>query len=241
VSLTVTPMICAWFMGRPRPLDEERGHRHLGRRLGQAFDRGFNSVLRGYGRSLNWVLRHRVLMNLVTLATVVFTVWLYIIVPKGFLPNEDTGLLMGQTIAAPAISFNAMETLQRQIVGIIMKDPAVAEVGSRIGVSTGFSSLNRGNLYISLKPMNVRHVSSAEVIARLRPKLAHIAGIQTFLIPQEDLRTGGRQSASDYDFVLSGDNLTELQTWALTLEASRRSLNSRIFPAIRTGPARKWT
>ena len=224
VSLTVTPMICAWFMGRPRPLDEERGHRHLGRRLGQAFDRGFNSVLRGYGRSLNWVLRHRVLMNLVTLATVVFTVWLYIIVPKGFLPNEDTGLLMGQTIAAPAISFNAMETLQRQIVGIIMKDPAVAEVGSRIGVSTGFSSLNRGNLYISLKPMNVRHVSSAEVIARLRPKLAHIAGIQTFLIPQEDLRTGGRQSASDYDFVLSGDNLTELQTWALTLEAKLKTI-----------------
>jgi multidrug efflux pump len=224
VSLTVTPMICAWFMRRPRALEEERGHRHLARSLGQAFDRGFNGVLRAYGRSLNWVLRHRVLMNLVTLGTIVFTVWLYIIVPKGFLPNEDTGLLMGQTIAAPSISFKAMEALQRRVVSVILKDPAVAEVGSRIGVSSGFSSLNRGNIYVSLKPINVRHVTSDQVIARLRVRLARIPGIQSFLIPQEDLRTGGRQSASDYDFVLSGSNLSELQIWALKLEDKLKTI-----------------
>lgn len=224
VSLTVTPMICGWFMGRRRPAEDERAHRRWGRRAGEAFDRGFNRIVTSYGRSLNWVLRHRILMNLVTLSTIVFTVWLYIIVPKGFLPNEDTGLLMGQTIAAPSTSFQAMETLQRRVVAVIQKDPAVAEVGSRIGVSSGFSSLNRGNLYISLKPMNVRHVTSDQVIARLRTRLARIPGIQTFLMPQQDLRTGGRQSASDYDFVLSGSNLSELQTWALKLEDKLKTI-----------------
>lgn len=224
VSLSVTPMICAWFLRPQKPLSETRGLSRVGRRLGLAFDRGFDRVLRGYSRSLNWVLRHRILMNLLTLGTIAFTIWLYVIVPKGFLPTEDTGLLMGQTIAAPSISFEAMEKLQRRVVAIILKDPAVAEVGSRIGVSSGFSSLNRGNLYVSLKPIDVRKVSSDVVIARLRRQLARIPGIQAVLIPQEDLRTGGRQSASDYDFVLSGSNLDELQTWAIKLEAKLKTI-----------------
>jgi multidrug efflux pump len=224
VSLTVTPMICAWFMRPQNPAKRRRVHMRIARRLSLGFDRGFNAVLRTYGRSLDWVLRHRILMNLVTLATVIFTIWLYVIVPKGFLPNEDTGLLMGQTMAAPSISFKAMETLQRQVVAVVMKDPAVAEVGSRIGVANGFSSLNRGNLYISLKPVAERKLNSEQVIARLRAPLAKIAGIQSFLTPQQDLRTGGRQSASDYDFVLSGSNLSELQTWALKLEAKLKTI-----------------
>ncbi|MCB8881787.1 efflux RND transporter permease subunit [Acidisoma cellulosilytica] len=224
VSLTVTPMICAWFMPRHRPDDAAPARRSWGRRAGAAFDRTFNRIVNGYGRSLNWVLRHRILMNLVTLATIGFTVWLYIIVPKGFLPNEDTGLLMGQTIAAPSISFKAMEKLQRRVVAVIQKDPAIAEVGSRIGVANGFSSLNRGTMFISLKPIDVRHVTSDQVIARLRTKLNRIPGIQAFLIPQEDLRTGGRQSASDYDFVLSGSDLDELQTWALKLEDKLKTI-----------------
>ncbi len=224
VSLTVTPMICAWFMRPENPATRRRLHRRLGRRLGLGFERGFQAVLRFYGRSLDWVLRHRILMNLVTLGTVVFTVWLYTIVPKSFLPTEDTGLLMGQTTASPDISFKAMETLQRRVVAVVLKDPAVAEVGSRIGVASGFSSLNRGNLYISLKPMDERHLTSAAVIARLRAPLAKIAGVQTFLIPQEDLRTGGRTSASDYDFVLSGDNLAELQLWSQKLEDKLKTI-----------------
>ena len=169
-------------------------------------------------------MRHRILMNLVTLGTVVFTVWLYIIVPKSFLPTEDTGLLQGQTIASADISFKAMEKLQRRVVAVLLKDPAIAEVGSRIGVSSGFSSLNRGTLFVSLKPMSERHVTSAVVIARLRKQLAAIAGLQTFLIPQEDLRTGGRTSASDYDFVLSGDDLQELQLWSQKLEDKLKTI-----------------
>ena len=224
VSLTVTPMICAWFMRRETPLAEAPIHHRIGRSLGAWFERVFSAVLRGYGRSLDWVLRHRILMNLVTLATVIFTVWLYIIVPKSFLPSEDTGLLMGQTIANPDISFKAMEKLQRRVVAVLLKDPAIAEVGSRIGVASGFSSLNRGTLFISLKPMAERHVSDQVVIARLRKPLARIAGIQSFLIPQEDLRTGGRQSASDYDFVLSGDNLQELQLWSQKLEDKLKTI-----------------
>ncbi len=224
VSLTVTPMICAWFMRPENPQTRRRPHRRLGRRLGMGFERGFHAVLRGYGRSLDWVLRHRILMNLVTLGTVVFTVWLYTIVPKSFLPTEDTGLLMGQTTASPDISFKAMEKLQRRVVAVLLKDPAIAEVGSRIGVASGFSSLNRGTLFISLKPMSERHVTYSVVIARLRAPLAKIAGIQTFLIPQEDLRTGGRTSASDYDFVLSGDNLAELQLWSQKLEDKLKTI-----------------
>jgi multidrug efflux pump len=224
VSLTVTPMICAWFMRPQDPYTRRTIHRRLGRRLGMAFERGFRAVLRGYGRSLDWVLRHRILMNLVTLGTVIFTIWLYMIVPKSFLPTEDTGLLLGQTTASPDISFKAMQTLQRRVVAVLLQDPAIAEVGSRIGVASGFSSLNRGNLYVSLKPMSERHLTSAAVIARLRAPLAGIAGIQTFLIPQEDLRTGGRTSASDYDFVLTGDNLQELQLWSQKLEDKLKTI-----------------
>jgi multidrug efflux pump subunit AcrB len=163
-------------------------------------------------------------MNLATLGTVIFTVWLYVIVPKGFLPTEDTGLMQGQTLAAPDISFRAMEKLQERVVDVLLKDPAIAEVGSRIGVASGFSSLNRGNLYISLKPISERHVTSDVVIARLRRPLSEIAGIKATLTPEQDLRTGGRQSASDYDFVLSGDNLAELQQWSATLEAKLHTM-----------------
>jgi multidrug efflux pump len=224
VSLTVTPMICAWFMRPENPATRRTARRRVGRTLGLGFERGFRAVLRFYGRTLDWVLRHRILMNLVTLGTVVFTVWLYTVVPKSFLPTEDTGLLMGQTTAAPDISFKAMETLQRRVVSVLLKDPAIADVGSRIGVASGFSSLNRGNLFISLKPMSERHVSYSTVIARLRAPLAKVAGIQTFLIPQEDLRTGGRTSSSDYDFVLSGDNLQELQLWSQKLETKLKTI-----------------
>ncbi|WP_419758305.1 efflux RND transporter permease subunit [Acidisoma sp.] len=224
VSLTVTPMICAWFMRREAPLVRPGILGRGGRRLGAAFERGFRAVLRGYGRSLDWVLRHRILMNLVTLGTVILTVWLYTVVPKSFLPSEDTGLLMGQTIANPDISFKAMEKLQRRVVAVLLKDPAIDQVGSRIGVANGFSSLNRGTLFVSLKPMNERHVSDQTVIARLRAPLARIAGIQSYLIPQEDLRTGGRQSASDYDYVLSGDNLQELQLWSQKLEDKLKTI-----------------
>jgi len=217
VSLTVTPMICAWFM-RPITAQERRSTNRVLRVLSVSFDRAFNRLVRAYGRSLDWVLRHRVLMNLATLGTVIFTVWLYVIVPKGFLPTEDTGLMQGQTLAAPDISFRAMEKLQERVVDVLLKDPAIAEVGSRIGVASGFSSLNRGNLYISLKPIDERHVTSDAVIARLRRPLSQIAGIKATLTPEQDLRTGGRQSASDYDFVLSGDNLAELQQWSAKLE-----------------------
>ena len=224
VSLTVTPMICAWFMRPEKPAEARAIHHRVGHALGEGFERAFRAVLRGYARSLDWVLRHRILMNLATLATVILTVWLYTVVPKSFLPSEDTGLLMGQTIANPDISFKAMEKLQRRVVSVLLKDPAIAEVGSRIGVASGFSSLNRGTLFVSLKPMDERHVSDQAVIARLRGPLARIPGIQSYLIPQEDLRTGGRQSASDYDYVLSGDNLQELQLWSQKLEDKLKTI-----------------
>ena len=185
VSLTVTPMICAWFMRRETRCRARAFTAASAAAWCDGFERGFRAVLRGYARSLDWVLRHRILMNLVTLATVIFTVWLYTVVPKSFLPSEDTGLLMGQTIANPDISFKAMEKLQRRVVAVLLKDPAIAEVGSRIGVASGFSSLNRGTLFISLKPMaraprlrSGRHraIAQAARAHRRHPVLPHSPG-----------------------------------------------------------------
>ncbi len=185
VSLTLTPMICGRFT---------RGLAHAPRGLLGRLDRGIERLLRAwvraYARTLDLALRWRRLMLLVTLLTVVLTVWLYTIVPKGFLPIEDTGLIQGSTLASPDISFKAMSERQQQVVDVLLADPAIASVGSTVGVSSGFSSLNRGQLTIQLKPLAERGMSSEQVIARLRGPLARIGGVQTFLFSAQDLRAG---------------------------------------------------
>ncbi|HEX4262475.1 MAG TPA: efflux RND transporter permease subunit [Acetobacteraceae bacterium] len=216
VSLTLTPMICGRFMHRFEP--------GSGGRLDAAVERGFRSVLRGYARTLDWALRWRRLMLLVTLATIAGTVWLYKAVPKGFLPIEDTGLIMGQTLAAPDISFHAMEQRQESVVRVLLRDPAIDSVGSTIGVSSGFNGLNRGNLTIQLKPLAQRGISSERVIARLRPRLAHVGGVQTFLFSAQDLRAGGRSGGSQFQFVLLDPSLSELRVWSQRLEAKLKTI-----------------
>ncbi len=215
VSLTLTPMICGRFARHssitPRGV--------LGR-IDRAIEAAFRSVIGGYARTLDWALRHRFLMLMVTLGSVVATVWLYTVVPKGFLPIEDTGLILGSTLASPDISFKAMSERQQQVVDVLLGDPAIASVGSTIGVSTGFSSLNRGNLTIQLKPLGQRGLSSEAVIARLRGKLAAIGGVQTFLQSAQDLRTGGRSGGSQFQFVLLDQDLAELRTWSQKMEAA---------------------
>ena len=161
--------------------------------------------------SLDVVLRHRFLTLLVFLATIALTAGLYVKTPKGFFPQDDTGLIFGGTRAAPDISFEAMKELQQRATKIVLSDPAVAYVGSSVGASTFNASVNNGRLFISLKPPSERgNVTSQQVINRLRPKLLDVGGMRVFMFPAQDIRAGGRQSSSSYQFTLWDPDLDEL-------------------------------
>ena len=217
VSLTLTPMMLGRFMqshGTPRGV-----WGWIDRRVDCVFRRAQEL----YRRSLTVALRWRRVMLLVTLAVVVGTVKLYGVVPKGFLPVQDTGLIMGSTNASPDISFDAMAARQKRVVDILLADPAVEAVGSTIGITSGWSSINRGQLTVSLKPLRQRGLSSEEVMARLRPKLVQMAGIETYLWSAQDLRGGGRSGGSGFQFVLLDQNLDELRQWALKVRDALRN------------------
>ncbi len=213
VSLTLTPMMCGRSSG---PAGRRRGC-SAGSTAGSS---GLDRTLALYARTLAWALRRRELMLLVTLGCAVGTVVLYREVPKGFLPTQDTGLLQGSTVADPSTSFAAMRTRQQRVVDVLLADPAVASVGSTVGVTSGFASLNRGQLTVQLKPLAERGLSSEQVIARLRPKLTAMADVQTFLYSAQDLRGGGRSGGSQFQFVLLDENLAELRTWTARLETA---------------------
>ncbi len=218
VSLTLTPMMCGRFMVT-----------HVAPRgvwgwIDRGVDRVFDGAQRLYLRSLDWALRWRRLMLLVTLAVVVGTVKLYGYVPKGFLPIQDTGLLMGMTTASPDISFAAMAERQKLVVDVLLSDPAIESVGSTIGITSGWSSINRGALTISLKPLNERKLSSEEVLTRLRPKFKQMSGIETSLWSAQDLRGGGRSGGSGFQFVLLDQDLNELREWTLKLQEALRGV-----------------
>jgi multidrug efflux pump len=212
VSLSLTPMLVGRFL-RPPPVNPKRT---IWRRIDGLIDRFFLWLQAAYAGSLGVALRWRWLMLLLTVAAAGLTVWLYIIVPKSFLPDQDTGLMQGATLAGPEISFAAMTQRQRAVVEILMADPAIASVGSTIGVSSGWASLNRGQLTIGLKPLSERGVTAEQVITRLRPQLNRMAGIQTFLWSAQELRGGGRTGASN-QFVLLGEDLGELRDNTIAL------------------------
>ncbi|HET6182901.1 MAG TPA: efflux RND transporter permease subunit [Acetobacteraceae bacterium] len=212
VSLTLTPMICGRYM------TPEHGRTGFWHRFSEGFERGFASLRRFYARSLGWSLRHQAFMLLLLALTVIVTVRLYGTVAKGFIPIQDTGILLGSTVASPDVSFKAMEERQRAVVDVLLADPAVDTVASMVGVASGWSSLNRGSILVSLKPLGARHVSSEEVIERLRPKLMRLGGVQTFLASAQDLRGGGRAGGSQFQFVLIGDEVGELRRWSQLLE-----------------------
>ena len=215
VSLTLTPMICARLVPRVRPMP--RWWQAVDRAVERAFDRG----LAFYSGSLGWALGRRWLMLLVTLGALVGTIGLIYVVPKGFLPIQDTGLVQGSTNADPSVSFAAMAARQRRVVDVLLADPAVASIGSGIGVTNGFgASSNRGQLTIQLKPLSERDVSSEQFIARVRPKLAAMADVQTNLYSAQDLRGGGRSGGSQFQFVLLDPDLEELRIWTARLETA---------------------
>ncbi|HET9389131.1 MAG TPA: efflux RND transporter permease subunit, partial [Steroidobacteraceae bacterium] len=208
LSLTTTPMMCS------RLLRSERGRRFS--RLGHAFERLFHSSREGYSRTLGWALDHPRMTMLLLLATVCFNVWLYVVVPKGFFPQQDTGQLRGGIRGDADASFQLMKTKLKEVARIVQADPAVSKVTGAVG-SGGFrpSSGASASIYITLKPLSERRISADGVIARLRPKLAHVQGVATFLQSIQDIGGGGGRSAnSEYQYTLLGDDLTELRTWA---------------------------
>jgi multidrug efflux pump len=216
VSLTLTPMMCGRFGAGTPPTG-------LWARIDARVERGFEYARVRYVRSLNGVLRFPWLALFITPAIIAGVIGLWIAVPKGFLPIQDTGLIQGGTTASPDISFDAMAERQRRVVDVLLQDPAVDAVGSTIGITSGWSSINRGQLTVNLKPLAERGISSEEVIARLRPKLMQMAGIQTFLYSAQDLRGGGRSGGSGFQFVLLDQDLAELRDWTLKLEESLRT------------------
>src|SRR5229473_2870978 len=215
VSLSVTPMMCAHFVrASPSP---------SATRLDRAVTAVLDWLIRGYAGTLRNVLRHRALTMLVMLLTITLTVVLYVKVPKGYFPQDDTGLVFGGTEASTDISFKAMSELQQRAAVIVEADPAVAAVASSVGASTFNPSLNQGRLFISLKPLAERKVTTARVVDRLREKLAAVTGLKVFMVPAQDLRVGARESKAQYQFTLWGTDVDELQSWMpKVLEAARK-------------------
>src|ERR1039458_8017380 len=219
VSLTTTPMLCARFL---KARDESR-HGHLYRFSEAAFAR----LHYEYNSALRWVLRHQPLMLGVAIGAAVLNIYLYIIVPKGFFPQQDTGRLGGRTMAAQDISFNAMEEKQRQLAQMTLEDPAILSVTAFVGGGgPGGGSTNTGNMFVALKPLKDRpgRVSADQVVNRLRRKLTSVPGATLFLQAQQDIQIGGRGGASQYQYTLSDEDLKELNTWAPQLQSRMRAM-----------------
>jgi multidrug efflux pump len=210
VSLTTTPMMCSKLLRplRANPGDSAQG----GGQEGRVENRVFELLLRGYDRSLSWVLHHPRTVLTVALATVALSTYLFVVIPKGFFPQQDNGRLMGALIADQDTSFQAMNRLLTEYVNRIETDPAVDHV---IGFAGGSgSSPNTARMFINLKPPGQRKLSADLVIARLRKKLAHIPGAMLYLQASQDVRVGGRMSNAQYQYTLQGTDLLELNHWA---------------------------
>ena len=213
VSLSLTPMICAHFVRKPPSPDATWFDRLV--------ERVLTWMVRGYARSLGAVLNYRALVLVVMAGTMTITGLLYVRTPKGFFPQDDTGLIYGGTRASTEISFQAMYDLQQRAEAIVRADPAVAGVGSSIGVSGWSASVNRGTLFISLKPLAERGgMTAQQVAARLRRNTANIAGLRVFFNPMQDVRVGGRQADSTYQYTLWDTNYAELLAWAPRVQAA---------------------
>jgi len=202
VSLTLTPMMCARLLKHKPEAQQGRFYR--------ASEKVFEAVIAFYGRTLEVILRHQFLTLLVTIGTLVATIVLFLIVPKGFFPVQDTGVILGISEAPQTVSFTSMATRQQQLVDILLKDPAVESISSFIGVDGTNTTLNSGRIQINLKPLDERKISASDVIARLQPQFTNIEGIQLFLQPLQDLTVADRVSRTQFQYSLEDPNQEEL-------------------------------
>ena len=217
VSLTTTPMLCAKFL---KPHDQEKQGRFY-----LAGERFFGWLLGGYSRGLRWVIAHKLPILLITIGTFFLNVYLFILVPKGFFPQEDTGRIAGAARASQDISFAAMVTKMTALAKVVKEEPGIENVLAFAGSGGGGATVNVGRMYITLKPLSERHgVSSDEIINRLRPKLARTPGITLFLQSSQDISVGGRSSDAEYQYTLQSENLDELNKWAPRLLEKMRTM-----------------
>jgi len=216
VSLTLTPMMCARFL----QAEDESKHG----RFYHATERMFQGMLGAYDSGLKWVLRHQFFTLMVAVVTLVATIWLYIIVPKGLLPQQDTGLIIGVTDAAQTISFKAMVERQHQVADIVGQDPDVARVASFVGAGTVNATVNSGRIYIVLKPRDERKAGAAEIIDRLRAATRDVQGISLFMQAAQDVQIDSRVSRTQYQYTLQDADTDELALWAPKLLARMQTL-----------------
>jgi multidrug efflux pump len=214
VSLTLTPMLCSRFL---RKQSEHHG------RLYRIIEWGFEALITGYRRVLDVVLRHQPLTLLVFFVTMAVTAFLFVAIPKGFFPIQDTGLIQGLSEAAQDVSPDEMKRLQRELSQVIARDPDVQSFGSFFG-SGGGNTLNTGRFFIGLKPRDERKSTALGVINRLRPQLAKVQGVNLFLQPSQDITVGGKISRGQFQYTLQDANLDELNTWAPRMLAKLKTL-----------------
>jgi hydrophobe/amphiphile efflux-1 (HAE1) family protein len=204
VSLTLIPTLAALFL---------KGHHGEPGRLSRSVEAFFEALVGGYRRTLDIALRFQPLVLLIFFATVGLTAWLFLQIPKGFFPVQDTGLISGSTEAAQDASPTEMMRLQDNVILVILQDPDVASIGAFVGGGSG-NTTNSGRMFITLKPREQRNATASEIINRLRPQLAKLEGVATFLQAQQDIRVGGRPGKALYQYTLQDANLEELNVWA---------------------------
>jgi len=215
VSLTLTPMMAARFLAPQHEVSHGRFYEWT--------ERGFGALLRLYARGLDMVLSHRFATLLAFLATLALSGYLFVIIPKGFFPQQDTGLITGTSEAAQDISFDAMQRYQEALGNIVANDPAVAHVAMSIGGSG--NALNTGRMFVTLKPRDQRDATAYQVISRLRAPLAKVQGANLYLQSAQDIRVGGRTSRTQFQYTLQGADLDELNDWAPKLLSKLQSLS----------------
>jgi multidrug efflux pump len=216
VSLTLTPMMCAKLLRHRAGAEQGRVYR--------ATERGFNAVIAWYATTLRWVLRHQPATLVVTVATLVLTILLYIVVPKGFFPVQDTGVILGVSEAPEAISFTAMAERQQALARAILKDPDVVSLSSFIGVDGVNMTPNSGRIQINLKPRDERHADASTIIRRLQPTLENVEGITLYMQPVQDLTVEDRVSRTQYQYAMQSADGRELTEWAGWLNDKLKAL-----------------
>src|SRR5882724_6466374 len=206
VSLTLTPMMCSKLLKHRPESDQSRFYR--------ASERAFENVIAFYGRTLKWVLGWQTMTLLVAVATLALTILLFIYIPKGFFPVQDTGVIQGVSEAAQTVSFAEMARAQQQLVQVILHDPAVDSLSSFIGIDGTNTTLNSGRILINLKPLDQRKIGASDVIRRLQPELTGVAGITLFMQPVQDLSVETRVSRTQYQYTLEDASVDELNIFA---------------------------
>jgi multidrug efflux pump len=216
VSLTLTPMMCSRLL--------RSTHSQKQTRFYVVSERAFESVIAFYGRTLKWVLKRQTATLLVAAGTLVLTIVLYIIVPKGFFPVQDTGIIQGISEAGQSISFTAMAEKQKELAHLILQDPAVESLSSFIGVDGTNTTLNSGRIQINLKPLEERGLSASDVIRRLQPNLEKVDGITLYMQPVQDLTVEDRVSRTQFQYTLEDPNQNELNYWTAKLMAKLQTI-----------------